>query len=88
MPKRRLKFNPDEMTDGELIRALAGMQVTWWNSLAKSEERFTVGTKTLSVEHCFSANGAEDTSRRIVKFVDMNGAGFRHFHVDSLLKVG
>lgn len=88
MPKRRLKFNPDEMTDGELIRAISGMKVTWWNSLAKSEESFTVGTKTLSIEHTFAANGDEDSAKRIVKFVDMNGGGFRHFHVDALLKVG
>lgn len=88
MPKRRLKFNPDEMTDGELIRSIAGMKVTWWNSLAKSEESFTVGTKTLSIEHTFAANGDEDSARRVVKFVDMNGGGFRHFHVDALLKVG
>lgn len=88
MPKRRLKFNPDEMTDGELIRAISGMKVTWWNSLAKSEESFTVGTKTLSIEHTFAANGDEDSARRVVKFVDMNGGGFRHFHVDALLKVG
>ena len=88
MPKRRLKFNPDEMTDGELIRAISGMKVTWWNSLAKSEESFTVGTKTLAIEHSFAANGDEDSAKRIVKFVDMNGGGFRHFHVDALLKVG
>lgn len=88
MPKRRLKFNPDEMTDGELIRAIAGMRVVWWNALAQSEESFTVGTKTLSIEHTFASNGDEDTARRIVKFVDMNGGGFRHFHVDALLKVG
>lgn len=88
MPKRRLKFNPDEMTDAELIRAISGMKVTWWNSLAKSEESFTVGTRTLSIEHTFASNGDEDSSRRIVKFVDMNGGGFRHFHVDALLKVG
>lgn len=88
MPKRRLKFNPDEMTDGELIRAISGMKVTWWNSLAQSEESYTIGTKTLSVEHSFTANGDEDSARRIVKFVDMNGGGFRHFHVDALLKVG
>lgn len=88
MPKRRLKFNPDEMTDGELIRAISGMKVTWWNSLAQSEESYTIGTKTLSIEHSFTANGDEDSARRIVKFVDMNGGGFRHFHVDALLKVG
>jgi len=88
MPARRLKFNPDEMTDNELIRAISGMKVTYWNTLGKSEESYVVSGEKLSIEHFYSSNGDEDSARRMVKFIDLNGNGFRHFHVDSLLKVG
>lgn len=86
-PARKLKFNPDEMTDRELVRAIAGMKVTWWNVLGKSEESYAVGDR-ISIEHFYADNGDEDTGRRIVKFIDRNGRGYRHFHVEALLKVG
>lgn len=88
MPPSKLKFNPDEMTDRELIRAIAGMKVTYWNTLGKSEECYVVSPDKLSIEHFYASNGDEDTGRRMVKFLDMHGGGFRHFHVEALLKVG
>lgn len=88
MPATKLKFNPDEMTDRELIRAIAGMKVTWWNSLAKAEESFVVSPDKLSIEHFYSSNGDEDGGRRIVKFLAMDGLGFRHFYAEALLKIG
>ena len=88
MPARKLKFNPDEMSDRELVRAIAGMKVTWWNTLAKAEEYYVVSGDKLSIEHFYSSNGDEDTGRRIVKFIDRNGKGYRHFHVEALIKVG
>lgn len=87
-PASKLKFNPDEMTDRELIRAISGMKVTWWNTLGKTEESYTIGGTTISIEHFYASNGDEDTHRRLVKFVDMNGNGYRHFHVEALIKVG
>ena len=88
MPARKLKFNPDEMTDRELIRAISGMKVTWWNTLGKTEETYVVSGDRLSIEHFYASNGEEDTGRRIVKFLDQNGNGYRHFHAEALLKVG
>lgn len=88
MPASKLKFNPDEMTDRELIRAIAGMKVTWWNTLGKTEESYVVSADKLSIEHFYSSNGDEDTGRRIVKFLDQHGGGYRHFHAEALLKVG
>jgi len=88
MPARKMKFNPDEMTDRELIRAISGMKVTWWNTLGKTEETYVVSGDKLSIEHFYASNGEEDTGRRIVKFLDQNGNGYRHFHAEALLKVG
>lgn len=88
MPNRRLKFDPNEMTDGELVRAILGTKVTYWNSLAKAEESYVVSPDKLSIEHHFDARGNEDTGKRIIKFLDNNGGGFRHFHAEALLKVG
>jgi hypothetical protein len=87
MPPRKLKINPDEMSDRELIQAIAGMKVTWWNTLGKTET-YVISADKLSVEHFYASNGEEDTGRRIVKFLDQNGNGYRHFHVEALLKVG
>jgi len=88
MPPYKLKFNPDEMTDRELIRQISGMKVTWWNTLGKTEETYVVSGDKLSIEHFYTSNGEEDTGRRIVKFLDQNGNGYRHFHVEALIKVG
>jgi hypothetical protein len=88
MPPSKLKFNPDEMTDRELIRQISGMKVTWWNTLGKTEETYTVSGDKLSIEHFYASDGEEDTGRRIVKFIDHHGKGYRHFHVEALIKVG
>lgn len=87
-PNGKLDFNPNEVTDRELVHIISGMKVTWWNSLAKSEEKAIVGTK-LTIEHVYdtAANGLE-TVKRLVKFVDRDAGGFRAFHADALLKVG
>jgi hypothetical protein len=89
MPAKKLSFNPAEMTDGELVRAVSGMKVTWWNALARSNETAVVGKK-LTIEHIYDTieNGGTDAVKRLIKFVDLNGSGFRAFHVDALLKVG
>jgi len=88
MPPSKLKFNPDEMTDRELVRQISGMKVTWWNTLGKTEESYVVSGDKLSIEHFYASNGEEDTGRRIVKFLDQNGNGYRHFHAEALIKVG
>lgn len=88
MPKHKLTFDPDEMTDTELIRALNGMKVTWWNRLASNTEMGIVSGNRIQIEHSFAGNGDETPADRIVKFIDHGGAGFRAFRVGALLKVG
>lgn len=86
-PPSKLHFQPDELTDSELVRMIKGMKVTWWNTIAHAEEKAVVGGN-VTIEHIFFANGDEDNSKRIVKFIDHGGGGFRAFHVSALLKVG
>jgi hypothetical protein len=86
-PDRSLTFDPDEVTDSELIRMVRGMKVTWWNTIAGAKETAIVGG-TVTIEHIFRDNGDEDNSKRIVKFLDHGGGGFRAFHSSALLKVG
>lgn len=87
IPGHQLHFEPDETTDSELVRLIRGMKVTWWNTIAGATETAIVGG-SVTVEHMFRANGDEDEPKRIVKFLDHNGGGFRAFHVAALLKVG
>jgi hypothetical protein len=88
IPAHSLSFDPNEMTDGELVRMIRGMKVTWWNVIASSRETAIVGPNNVAVEHLFVGNGDTDNSKRIVKFLDHGGGGFRAFHVGALLKVG
>lgn len=85
-PASKLGFNPAEMTDGELVRKITGMKVTWWNALAKSTETAVIPSK-VTISHVFVGNGDEDNTKRVVSFVDLNGSGFRSFHVDGLLEI-
>lgn len=87
MPGRQLDFDPDELTDSELVRMVRGMKVTWWNTIGNSTESAVVGGN-VTIEHIFFATGDEDNTKRIVKFLDHGGGGFRAFHVTALMKVG
>lgn len=87
-PESSLGFDPNEMTDRELVQRISGMKVTWWNTLASATESAVVPGERVKVEHIFVGNGDEDNSKRIVTFVDRNAGGFRSFHVGALLKVG
>lgn len=88
LPGKALDFDPDELSDKELVHIISGMKVTWWNTLASSAETATISGNRVSIEHIFSSRGDEDNGKRIVKFVDHGGGGFRAFHVDALMKVG
>jgi hypothetical protein len=88
IPANSLNFDPNEMTDGELVRMVRGMKVTWWNTIAGSRETAIVGPNNVAVEHLFVGGGDTDNSKRIIKFLDHSGGGFRAFHVGALLKVG
>ncbi len=86
-PENDLHFDPAELSDSELVRMIKGMKVTWWNTIAGGKETAVIGGN-VTIEHIFFANGDEDSSKRIVKFIDHGGGGFRAFHVSALLKVG
>lgn len=86
-PDSDLHFKPEELSDSELVRMIKGMKVTWWNTIASSKETAVVGGN-VTIEHIFFKNGDEDNGKRIVKFLDHGGGGFRAFHVSALLKVG
>jgi len=83
IPPHSLSFEPDELTNSELVQILRGMKVTWWNTLAHSTETAVVGNK-VSIEHIYD----DDREKRIVKFIAHDGGGFRAFNVPALLKVG
>jgi hypothetical protein len=85
-PRSRLPFDPNEMTDSELIKAISGQKITWWNRIAKSSESAIVPGEKIQIEHTYSGTG--DESLRIVKFVDLGQGGFRAFHVEAMMKIG
>lgn len=88
-PENDLHFDPAELSDSELVRMIRGMKVTWWNTIGSSRETAIVNPKNVTVEHIFrDENGDEDNSKRIVKFIDYGGGGFKAFHVAALLRVG
>jgi hypothetical protein len=87
-PAGRLSFDPDECTDRELVRALAGMKCTWWNVLGQKEEEAVIAPDSIKIEHAYNGHGDESPGDRIVKFIEHGGAGFRAFRVAALLKVG
>lgn len=86
-PATRLRFDPDELTDSELVRELSGMRITWWNSLGQTEETGIVSPTKITIEHSFSGSGEETPADRIIKFVNLNH-GSRSIRVGALLRVG
>lgn len=86
-PASDLPFNPDEVTDTELVRLLSGMQVTWWNRIGKKEEKATIPSKIV-VQHCYDGTGEETPGARIISFWDVNQTGYHSFRLDALMKIG
>lgn len=87
IPSSALGFDPNEITDLELLERIRGMKVTWWNTLAGASQNAVIGGK-VSIEHIHDQGEHYDASKRIVKFIDRNAGGFRAFHVGALVKVG
>jgi hypothetical protein len=88
MPRKRLDFEPDELTDSALVKRLSGRKITFWNHLGKTTQIATLPRgvdKRIKVEHLMNGNGDEE--HRVISFVDQAGTGFRAFYVDALLKV-
>lgn len=87
-PDRRLPFDPDEASDRELVQALSGCKVAWWNRLADKEEHAVVSSARIEITHHFDAHGEETPGTRMVRFNSHDGAGFHAFYVDQLIKIG
>lgn len=90
MPRRRLDFEPDELSDVALVKKLSGRKVTFWNQLGKRQETIVMpgkSTSRIKVEHLMTGKGDEE--RRLVSFVDQTPQhmAFRAFAVDSLIKI-
>lgn len=95
MPRVKLPFDPDELSDVDLLRELAGQKVTWWNRIGKSKESAVLphtDGKKITVQHVVTVTDGEPDElpgSRIVTFVDaMGNTGFRSFAIGSLMKIG
>jgi len=100
MPRVRLPFDPEELSDIELIRELSGQKVTWWNRTGQTKEAAVIGAtsedypnRKITIQHVITMTDGEPDElpgSRIVTFVDStpNGAQFRSFAVGSLMKIG
>jgi hypothetical protein len=83
---RKLPFNPDEMTDKELVSMLKERTVVWWNRISKKEESATIPAK-VQVTHTFNGHDDEVPADRVITFVDMMGGGFRTFRQGALMRL-
>lgn len=89
MPKPRLSFSTDEISDVALIRELTGKKVTWWNRTGRSKETasFPHVYEKVKIERLISGAGTDVVEKRVVSFVDQAGTGYRAFDLAALLKV-
>jgi hypothetical protein len=91
IPPHRLPFDPVTISDSDLIVALNGMRVTWWNSLGGNEESAVVSPMNkgvVSITHYYTTAGKEVRDLRTIQFIDYSGSGFKAFYLAALLKVG
>jgi len=87
MPEKGLSSEFDEYTDRELVSAMAGQKVTWWNKLGKNKET-AYCPDSVKIVHVYNGIGDETPADRVVTIVDHGGTGFRSFRVGQLLKIG
>lgn len=88
MPKPKLDFIVDDMSDAALIQRLSGTKITWWNRTGRSKETAVMPSRAdqrIKVEHLMNGSGTEE--KRVISFVDQNGTGFRAFDAKALLRV-
>lgn len=88
MPRKRLPFEPSDIDDAGLIRAISGKKVIWWNVMGQRRETAIMPHRAdskLKIEHMINGHGEEQA--RIVTFVDQDGTGYRSFNVNALVNV-
>lgn len=77
----QLPFDPDLATDEEIISALKGQRVEWYNRLTRSAESDVVS------QGKFIHITVTSDNKRVVNVCSVS-SGFRSFYVDAILKVG
>jgi hypothetical protein len=87
-PNSKLPFDPDEIPDAELAQMLVGVRIKWWNRLAGKEESAVCGRDSIEIEHKWTGTGDEYPAARLIKFIDVDSGGYRHFRLEQLTKVG
>ena len=87
-PKRALPIDVDTASDADVVRALSGMHIEWWNVLGARAENAVVPGTGMQVQHRYSGLGDETPADRVVTFVDRNAGGYRSFRLGALLKIG
>ncbi len=88
MPEKGISSEFDEYTDRELVEAMAGQQVTWWNKLGKNKET-AYCPDSVKIVHVYNGIGDETPADRVITIVDSRGGtGYRSFRVGQLLKIG
>lgn len=87
-PNLRLSFNPDELSDVDLVRLIAGQKITWENSISGSEETAVVSPDTFRIDHRFVGSKLdENPGSRVINFLDHSRKSFRAIHVSALTNV-
>ena len=86
-PNKALGFDPDELSDVELLRAIAGQKVKWLNRISGGTESAIMDPGAIQIQHTYVGGTAdENPGDRIIKFVD-KGFGYRAFYVKQLSAV-
>lgn len=84
--KVRLDFNPDELSDRQLVEMLRERTVIWWNRIGGFEEKATLPHK-VQITHTFNGHEDEVPGDRVITFVDLHGGGFRSFRQGALMRL-
>jgi hypothetical protein len=98
MPKPKLPFDPEEVSDADLVQHISGVKIQWWNRVGGMIESGIVGDPyaqdhdgnpvpiKVSIEHLYSGINGPMGVDRLIKFNLMDG-GTRLIKVGALLKV-
>lgn len=99
-PEADLPFDPEEVSDRELVEFISGSKIMWWNTLGSRTETGICGQNyvdengkvtrppIVTIEHVYTGLNGPLGVDRLIKFVDANGGGTRVIKLGALLKVG
>jgi len=93
MPATNLPFDPETVSDGELVQYISGSKISWWNRVGGMVESGVCGDPTaengvrVSIEHVYSGIAGPAGVDRLIKF-NLMESGTRVIKVGALVKVG